>query len=89
MTSPKSVFFANPKVIISNPKLTNTKLTLNPNLILQTSGPSPPHRYYSTTVIIELRIIAIDGDDAALPASFARVCFVKFICFTNVSNFIL
>ena len=33
--------------------------------------------------------MATDGDNTALPASFTRVYFVKFISLSNVSDFIL
>ena len=68
--------------IISNTKLTltNHKLTLNPDLnpTLLTIDLTQ-YRYYGTTKIIDLCVAAVDGGNAALPVSFARVCFMKFI----------
>ena len=57
-------------------------LNLNPTLL--TEDPSTQYRYYG-----KLRVAATDGDDTALPASFTRVCFVKFIRLSNVIDFIL
>ena len=56
-------------------------LILKLNRTLLTKDPSTKYRYYA-----KLRIAATDDYDAA---SFTRVCFVKFICLCNVSDFIL
>ena len=85
MTFTNSGFSANPKVTLTKPKLTSTnpKVTRNAN-----HNPTPltkdPSIQYG-----KLCVATTDGADTGLPGSFTRVCFVKFIRLSNVSDFIL